>query len=231
MIYFIDGTDPNTCFFDVENADPDMNGLLAVGGDLTPQRLVNAYSRGIFPWYSEWEPIKWWAPDPRLVLFPERLHISRSLRKVLRRGILQATFDLAFSQVIHACSGPRRSGSGTWLVNEMILAYERLHKLSIAHSVEVWEEDTLVGGLYGVALGRIFFGESMFSHRSDASKVALVYLVQHLQEWGYQVVDCQMRTEHLVRMGAEEIPRKHLTHLLNTWVHVPGCEGSWLNMV
>lgn len=231
MIYFIDGTDPNSPFPDVEEGDPEMNGLIAVGGDLTPQRLVNAYSHGIFPWYTLWEPIKWWSPDPRLVLFPDKLHISHSLHKTLRRGVLQATFDLAFPKVIRACAGTRRSGSGTWLTNDMIRAYEKLHKLSIAHSVDVWEQDNLVGGLYGVALGRIFFGESMFSLRSDASKVALVYLAQHLQTWEYQVIDCQMRTEHLVRMGAEEIPRKELTSLLDTWVTIPGHEGNWYGSV
>jgi leucyl/phenylalanyl-tRNA--protein transferase len=155
------------------------------------------------------------------------LHISRSLRKTLRRGALVPTLDRAFSQVIRACAGPHRDDAGTWLVTDMIHAYERLHGFRRAHSVEIWEDGALVGGLYGVAMGRVFFGESMFSHRRDASKIALVHLVQRLREWGYRVVDCQVRTEHLLSMGAEEIPRRLFTRLLDTWISAPGREGSW----
>lgn len=227
MLYLLDGTSPTLPFPDVENAECEPAGLLAVGGDLTPQRLINAYRHGIFPWYCTGQPILWWAPDPRLVLFPEQLHISRSLRKTLRRGVLIPTLDSAFSQVIRACAGPRRDGTGTWLVADMVQAYERLHELHLAHSVEVWEDGALVGGLYGVAMGRVFFGESMFSHRSDASKIALVHLVQCLEKWGYQLIDCQVRTEHLVSMGAQEIPRWALTRLLDTWIRIPGREESW----
>lgn len=213
MIYLLDGTGPDTPFPDVEQAETYPNGLLAMGGDLSPQRLVNAYKCGIFPWYSVYEPILWWSPDPRLVLFPQQLHISRSLRKTLKRATMIATTDQAFSRVIHACADTRYKGS--WLITDMIQAYERLHELSIAHSIEVWEENNLVGGLYGVALGQIFFGESMFSLRDDASKIALVHLVQ---TWDCKLIDCQVRTEHLISMGAEEIPRPEFCQLLNQYV-------------
>jgi leucyl/phenylalanyl-tRNA--protein transferase len=226
MLYNLNGTASDNPFPNVEQAERNPNGLLAMGGDLTPLRLVNAYRHGIFPWYSTGQPILWWSPNPRLVLFPERLHISRSLRKTLRRKVLQPTMDQAFSQVIRACAAPRFGQSGTWLVRDMVLAYERLHALAIAHSVEVWEQDLLVGGLYGVAIGRVFFGESMFSRHSDASKVALVHLVEHLRAWEYQLIDCQMRTEHLVTMGAEEIPRKTFSNLLELWTQVPAAFQS-----
>jgi leucyl/phenylalanyl-tRNA--protein transferase len=227
MLYLLDSTPPDTPFPNVEQAETEPNGLLAVGGDLTPQRLVNAYRRGVFPWYNAGQPILWWSPDPRLVLFPERLHVSRSLRKTLRRGVFRVTMDRDFDAVIHACAAPRAADSGTWLVEEMILAYLRLHQGGLAHSVEVWAGDELAGGLYGVSLGRVFFGESMFSRRSDASKVATWYLTRRLCSWGYRVIDCQMYTEHLVRLGAEEIPRRTLSRLLATWTPVPGSEGSW----
>jgi len=227
MLYLLDGTDPTMPFPDVEDAECEPDGLLALGGDLTPRRLISAYRRGIFPWYGAGQPILWWAPSLRLVLFPERLHISRSLRKTLRRTTLVPTLDQAFPQVIRACAGPRRDGAGTWLVADMIRAYERLHDLHLAHSVEVWEDGALVGGLYGVAMGQAFFGESMFSRRSDASKIALVHLAQRLSEWNYRVIDCQVRTEHLVSMGAKEIPRQALIRLLDTWTPLPGREGNW----
>ncbi len=227
MVYNIDNTPSTSPFPNVEHAEQEPNGLLAVGGDLSPKRLMNAYKHGIFPWYNDDQPILWWSPDPRLVLFPERLHISRSLHKFLRRKIFWPTMDQAFSQVIQACAAPRAKSGGTWLVAEMISAYEILHALDIAHSVEVWEQDTLVGGLYGVAIGRVFFGESMFSLRNNASKVALVHLVQRLQTWGYQLIDCQVYTRYLTSMGAEEISRQYFNSLLERWTQVPGQNGTW----
>lgn len=227
MIFLLDRTDPNAPFPDVEQAEREPDGLLAIGGDLSQERLWNAYRRGIFPWYSQGQPILWWSPDPRLVLYPQRLRISRSLRKTLRRGPFTATLDWAFGAVLEACAGPRRNALGTWLVPDMRRAYMHLHHQHLAHSVEVWAHGELVGGLYGVAIGRVFFGESMFSHRDDASKVALVHLVDCLIGWGYQLIDCQVHTEHLERLGAEEIPRQRFSQLLDTWCPLPGREGSW----
>ncbi|MEO5348666.1 MAG: leucyl/phenylalanyl-tRNA--protein transferase [Magnetococcus sp. YQC-3] len=186
------------------------DGLLAVGGDLSPRRLLAAYSAGIFPWYSEGQPILWWSPDPRLVLYPERLHLSRSLRKTLRRQEFTVTFDRSFAQVIHACGELRRE-KGTWITAGMERAYLRLHQMGYAHSVESWLLDAgelrLAGGLYGVALGGCFFGESMFHRYPEASKVAFVTLVERLRGWGFPLIDCQMATDHLLRFGAEELSR------------------------
>jgi leucyl/phenylalanyl-tRNA--protein transferase len=184
-------------------------GLLAVGGDLSPERLILAYKNGIFPWYNPGEPILWWSPDPRLVLFPKELHISRSLRRVLRKEIFQVTFNTRFREVIAACANTERpTGTGTWITGEMAAAYSRLNDLGYAHSVETWRDGRLVGGLYGIALGRCFFGESMFSHVSNASKVAFVTLVKRLKTLDFKLIDCQVHTQHLVSLGAREIPRK-----------------------
>lgn len=184
-------------------------GLLAVGGDLSVERLLLAYRNGIFPWYAPGEPILWWSPDPRLVLYPQELRISRSLRKVIKQQRFQITFDQAFEAVIQACAAAKRSyGEGTWITAEMKTAYCRLHQKGFAHSVEAWQEDKLVGGLYGVSLGRIFFGESMFSQVDDSSKVAFVTLVEKLKRLAYVLIDCQVKTDHLIRFGAREIPRK-----------------------
>lgn len=229
MLYLLDGSDSNSAFPDVEQAEIEPDGLLAVGGDLSLERLIKAYRHGIFPWYSEGQPILWWSPNPRLVLFPENLHVSRSLRKTLRKGQFTATFDHAFDQVLQACAAPRESDAGTWLLPEMRDAYNRLHAHHLAHSVEIWADGELVGGLYGVAIGRVFFGESMFSRRSNASKAALVHLVNTLGEWGYRLIDCQVYTDHLASLGAEEIPRADFTALLDTWRSIPGREGSWMN--
>ncbi len=191
-------------------------GLLAVGGDLSPQRLLLAYSLGIFPWYNPGEPILWWAPDPRCVLFPADLHISRSLKRCLRKQPFRVSFDENFARVIYWCRRLRKNldGSGTWITAEMEDAYLRLHELGFAHSVECWEGDELVGGIYGVCLGRCFFGESMFSRRDNASKVALVRLVQSLEDAGFELLDCQQASEHLFRMGAREISRSEfMDHL------------------
>lgn len=221
MLYLLDATDPTTPFPDPENAERDPDGLLAVGGDLTPARLLNAYRRGIFPWFGEHDPILWWSPDPRMVLFPDRLRISRSLAKTLRKNRFRVSFDQAFSRVIRACAGPRGNEPDTWLSAEMIQAYEQLHKRGIAHSAEVWLGDELVGGLYGIALGRIFFGESMFSRISDASKVAFVQLVKRLQRAGYELIDCQVYTQHLESLGAELILRSEFQKLVDAGIKHP----------
>ncbi|MEJ5347842.1 MAG: leucyl/phenylalanyl-tRNA--protein transferase [Desulfosoma sp.] len=203
-----------------ELADPD--GLLAVGGDLSPRRLLLAYRQGIFPWYAPGTPILWWSPDPRLVLFPQELKISHSLRRVLKKGRFRITFDTAFRAVIEACALVRiRKGEETWLVPEMIEAYHRLHRLGAAHSVEAWQDGRLVGGLYGVSLGRVFFGESMFSLVSDASKVALVHLVERLKALDDAFIDCQVTTGHLKRLGAREIPRSEFLKRLQTAARLP----------
>jgi leucyl/phenylalanyl-tRNA--protein transferase len=226
MIPFLAPQDPRS-FPDVRRALRHPNGLLAAGGDLSPERLLGAYRRGIFPWFSEGDPILWWSPDPRTVLFPEGLKRSRSLRKRLRRRLLGVTMDRDFGAAIRACAAPRPAAGGTWIVPEMIGAYEALHRLGWAHSVEVWEGDRLVGGLYGVALGRIFYGESMFSRADDASKVALVHLCQRLHDWGFGAIDCQMQTEHLASLGALELRRPAFLALLERWCTMPGRPGSW----
>ncbi|MCC6208861.1 MAG: leucyl/phenylalanyl-tRNA--protein transferase [Gammaproteobacteria bacterium] len=198
----------------VARALTEPNGLLAVGGCLDPAWLLEAYRDGIFPWFSPGQPIMWWSPDPRMVLFPERLKVSRSLDKLIRQGVYTVTLDQAFAQVIRACSEPRSADGGTWITEDMIEAYTCLHELGHAHSVEAWFDGDLAGGLYGVALGRVFFGESMFFRRRDASKVAFVHLVRQLRRWGFSVIDCQMNTEHLRRFGAAEIPRLEFVDLL-----------------
>ncbi len=186
--------------------DPD--GLLAAGGDLDREHLLAAYRRGIFPWYDAGQPILWWSPDPRAVLHPGHLHVSRSLRRSLRRGGFQIRMDSAFSEVIGACAGPRRDSEGTWLQAEMIQAYTELFHHGDAHSIECWRDGQLVGGLYGVSMGAVFFAESMFSHVSDASKVCLVALCERLIDWGYGLIDCQVINPHLRRMGARTLPRR-----------------------
>lgn len=199
-----------------ERALTEPNGLLAIGGCLDPDWLLEAYRNGIFPWFSPGQPILWWSPDPRMVLFPDRLEVSRSLDKLVRRGVYTVTIDQAFDRVIRACSEPRDADGGTWITEDMIGAYTRLHELGHAHSIEAWCEGALAGGLYGVALGRVFFGESMFFRRRDASKVAFVHLVRQLRRWGFGMIDCQMNTEHLRRFGAVEIARAEFMGLLDT---------------
>jgi leucyl/phenylalanyl-tRNA--protein transferase len=205
--------------------EPD--GLLAIGGCLSKRRLLSAYRHGIFPWYNPGEPILWWSPNPRLVLFPNKLKVSRSLRKTLRKNIFSVTFDKAFNEVIAACAAPRKEGVGTWITNEITQAYKELHQLGIAHSIETWFEGELVGGLYGVALGGVFFGESMFHTRTDASKVAFVSLVQQLESWGYQLIDCQVQTQHLTSFGAEEIDRAYFAQLLNEYCEISVPPSAW----
>lgn len=192
----------------VEQALEDPDGLLAAGGELSVPWLVHAYRQGIFPWYEAGQPILWWSPDPRMVLYPEDLKVSRSLAKLLRKEHFKVTFDTSFPEVIRACAGSRADAAGTWITDEMQAAYGKLFDAGIAHSVEVWEGAQLVGGLYGIAQGKVFFGESMFSKSSNASKVGFVYLVKQLANWGFKLVDCQVSSEHLESLGAIEISRK-----------------------
>ena len=204
------------------------DGLLAVGGDLSEERLLRAYSEGIFPWYSEETPILWWSPDPRLILLPEELRVSRSLRQTIKRGVYHVTMDKAFGEVIGNCASiHRKEGEGTWITAEMMSAYVRLHDSGFAHSVESWYGGELAGGLYGVSLGGVFFGESMFVKRRDASKVAFVKLVQQLREWGFQLVDCQITTGHLKSFGAREVPRLEFMNRLREALKRPQRHGRW----
>ena len=211
----------------VEEALIEPNGLLAAGGDLSPERLLDAYARGIFPWFNEEDPVLWWSPDPRMVLFPRELHISRSLRRAIRSGQFSVTLDRAFDAVVDGCAGPRVNQDGTWITGDMMLAYSRLAQLGFAHSIESWEGPELVGGLYGVALGGVFYGESMFSRRSNASKVALAYLTRQLERWNFALIDCQMATEHLASFGAREIPRADFLRSVQVAVGQPAVPAPW----
>lgn len=203
-------------------------GLLAVGGDLTVERLVAAYSQGIFPWYAEDDPILWWSPDPRLVLYPHELHISRSLRRILKKDRFSFTLDRAFEDVIRGCAATRgEDHPGTWIVAEMITAYTRLHAAGLAHSIEAWCEGQLAGGLYGVSLGRTFFGESMFTRVSNASKAALAILVQNLRSQAFDLIDCQVSTPHLQQLGAREIPRTRFLKALQRSLQHRTLRGTW----
>ena len=224
MIPWLEGA---PAFPPVSAALAEPNGLLAAGGALTPEWLIEAYRHGIFPWFNPGEPILWWSPHPRLVLIPDAIRISHSLRKTLRRGHFEVRFDTAFAEVIDACAAPREPGLGTWITAEMRCAYCRMHELGVAHSVESWRDGKLVGGLYGMALGGVFFGESMFSRESDASKVALAHLARFLRTRGYVMIDCQMTTAHLQSMGAREMPRSDFCAALA--IHTPGggLPGKW----
>lgn len=226
--YWLDPSDPLNRFPDVTKALTEPDGLLAIGGDLSVARLVQAYKQGIFPWYSEDQPILWWSPDPRFVLFPEQMHISRSLAKTLRQGRYQIRLDTAFRQVIDACASVTRSGQdGTWITDEMLDAYVSLHEAGYAHSVETWIDDKLAGGLYGVAIGGVFFGESMFSHSANASKIAFAHLGKLLTHYGYGLIDCQVATGHLQSFGATGIPRTSFMTLLEQFLRLPGHRGHW----
>ncbi|MCX7176580.1 MAG: leucyl/phenylalanyl-tRNA--protein transferase [Proteobacteria bacterium] len=219
----------------VETALIEPNGLLAAGGDLSAERLLSAYRRGIFPWYSPGEPLLWWSPDPRMVLFPSEVKISRSLNRTLKSAAYEIRLDSAFAEVMAACAAPREEGAGTWISAEMQTAYRCLNQLGYAHSVETWVDlegrSTLVGGLYGVAIGRVFYGESMFSRVSDASKIALAHLCRLLERRGFVVIDCQMTTAHLASLGAREIPRQEFVSGLAQWTGEAGagseCDRRW----
>jgi leucyl/phenylalanyl-tRNA---protein transferase len=209
-----------------ENAEPD--GLLAVGGDLSADRLLLAYQQGIFPWFGEGLPILWWSPDPRLVLAPEQFHLSRRLAQKLRKGRFKITFDVAFPAVILSCATvSRRDQDGTWITPAMRRAYTRLHELGYAHSVESWLDGNLVGGIYGVSLGKCFFGESMFSTETDASKAAIAALVERLKRWDFRMLDAQVTTRHLLSLGAKEVARKDFLEQLDAAVRFPTMRGRW----
>jgi leucyl/phenylalanyl-tRNA--protein transferase len=227
MPYLLAQNDPSAAFPDVREALREPDGLLAVGGDLGVARLVAAYRHGIFPWYSEGDPILWWSPDPRTVLIPGQLRISRSLRKLLRGHRFAVSMDRDFPAVINACAMPREPSGGTWLVPEMISAYKALHEHGLAHSVEVWQGGALVGGLYGVAIGGVFFGESMFTRVDNASKVALVHLCRRLADWRFELIDCQVLTGHLIRMGAGQMPREEFVRRIEALRDRASPTGSW----
>jgi leucyl/phenylalanyl-tRNA--protein transferase len=219
----------DNAFPPVETALAEPNGLLAVGGDLSPARLLQAYRHGIFPWYGEDQPILWWSPDPRMVLFPAELKVSRSLAKRLRKPDYEVRFDTAFREVVTACATvPRPGQDGTWITQEMMAAYCKLHELGHAHSVETWMDGQLAGGIYGVALGRMFYGESMFHHVTDASKIALVHLMRHLGQSGFAMMDCQMKTQHLASLGGREIPRTEFSRRLAELINSPQALGKWM---
>lgn len=204
------------------------NGLLAVGGDLSESRLLLAYSKGIFPWYSEGDPIMWWSTDPRMILVPDKFKCSRSLKQTIKKGIYQVTMDSAFESVImHCASVHSRNDGDTWITDEMIEAYIHLHRSGLAHSVETWFDDKLVGGLYGVSLGSAFFGESMFAEKSNASKVAFVLLIQQLQKWGFTLIDCQITTSHIKTFGAHEVSRRKFMTLLESALTIGTRKGKW----
>ena len=226
-LMWLDPHDDEAPFPDVEDALLEPNGLLAVGGDLSPTRLLRAYRQGVFPWYSDDQPILWWSPDPRAVLRPDHLKISRSLRKTLKNGAYTVTADKAFRRVIECCAEPRYIDTGTWITHDMVEAYCRLHDMGYAHSVETWSQDELVGGLYGVCLGKIFFGESMFTRRTDASKVAFVRLVERLREWGFVLIDCQVESAHLTSLGAEAMPRRAFVAELDRHCDIPSPWRPW----
>jgi leucyl/phenylalanyl-tRNA---protein transferase len=225
--YVIPFLSPHDPFPPVAHALKDPNGLLAAGADLSTERLLDAYAKGIFPWFGDDDPVLWWSPDPRMVMFTTEVHVSRSLRKTIRSGRLQVTFDSCFGQVMRGCAEPRRGQDGTWITDEMAYAYQRLFDIGCAHSVEVWQAGQLVGGVYGVSLGRMFFGESMFSRVSDASKVGLVALVRQIERWGFTCVDCQMSTAHLASLGAREIPRATFLRDIRSLVRQTPVPSPW----
>lgn len=215
-------------FPDPEAANPD--GLLAIGGDLRPDRLLLAYEMGIFPWYSPPDPVLWWCPDPRCVLYCKQLKVSKSMRNVLNQGMFTVTFDEAFKEVMLGCKNAQRPGQdGTWITQEVIDSYSYLHRLGVAHSVEVWHEGRLVGGLYGVSLGRMFFGESMFSEMSNASKVGFIHLVRSLDAMDFELIDCQIYNDHLGSLGAELIPRRQFLDTLAAALNTDTLRGNWSN--
>lgn len=211
----------------VEKALTEPNGLLAAGADLSPERILDAYRRGIFPWFNPSEPVLWWSPDPRMVLAPAELKISRSLRRHMKRGGYEIRVDTCFREVMQACAEPRQGQSGTWIGQPMLAAYSRLHEMGYAHSVETWIDGELAGGLYGLAIGRMFYGESMFTRRTDASKLALAHLCRQLEAWSFGLIDCQMETAHLASMGARPIPRKRFIQELKRLIELEPIPSPW----
>jgi leucyl/phenylalanyl-tRNA--protein transferase len=225
MIHWLRPAEP---FPPVETALAEPNGLLAAGDELSAERLLEAYQQGIFPWFNADQPVLWWSPDPRMVLLPAELRVARSLAKVLRNRVYEVRADSAFRTVMQACAEPRNHQNGTWISPAMIEAYHALHRRGIAHSIETWIDGELAGGLYGVAIGRMFYGESMFTRVTDASKIALVHLVRQLERWGFGMIDCQMHTAHLGRMGGREIPRAAFMRKLGELVNYPPISGTWV---
>ena len=230
MLAILDSDNPRQPFPDVNKALAEPNGLLAVGGCLSVERLRNAYRQGIFPWFNKGEPILWWSPDPRWVMRPEQVKCSRSLGKRLKRKEFYFSVDTSFDQVTSACSEPRQGADGTWITGEMQQAYRHLHHAGIAHSFESWQENQLVGGLYGVAIGQVFFGESMFHRATDASKAAFVVACRSLAAWGYQLIDCQVHTAHLERLGAREINRSEFCGHLDVLCNLPVHDWAWQDL-
>lgn len=226
-LHWLDPRDPHQPFPPPHLAMRDPNGLLAIGGDLAIPRLLRAYSQGIFPWYNPDEPILWWCPDPRAVLRPDGMLVSRSLRKSIRRDDYTVTLDSAFGKVLDGCAGSRSKSRGTWLGSDMRLAYLELHRQGHAHSVEIWRDGALIGGLYGVAVGRIFFGESMFSRATDASKIALYFLCKQLKAWNFDLIDCQISSTHLLTLGAHEVTREDFLARLALAVRHTGSVARW----
>ena len=229
QLTILDPYRPNQAFPALDKALKEPNGLLAIGGCLSPERLINAYRHGIFPWYNPGEPVLWWSPDPRLVLFPDHVKISRSLRKTLRRSLFTVTYDKAFSRVVECCAESRPGSTGTWITKEMKQAYNSLYSLGLAHSAEAWANGELVGGLYGIAIGQVFFGESMFHKKTDASKVVFVTLAEQLKTWNYQLIDCQVQTQHLLSLGAEEISRHDFADQLHQYCSLEPAATAWQN--
>ena len=211
----------------VETALSEPDGLLCAGLDLSPERILEAYRQGIFPWFNSGEPVLWWSPDPRMVLVPAELKISRSLKQRMKRGGYEIRVDTSFRQVMLACAAPRKGQSGTWISRPMLDAYTRLHEMGYAHSVETWVDGELAGGLYGMAVGRMFYGESMFSRKTDASKLALAHLCRQLEAWGFGLIDCQMETAHLASMGAKPIPRKDFIREMKRLLKLEPVPAPW----
>lgn len=226
-IAWLSPSDPPDAFPDVANALTEPDGLLAAGGDLSTERLLAAYSNGIFPWYDDGQPILWWSPDPRCVLRASKLHVSRRLRQQVRNSSAELRFNTAFGEVIRACAGERKSQQGTWITDDMIKAYEQLHTDGWAHSIEVWDADKLTGGVYGLCIGKVFFGESMFSESANASKIAMMGLTKHMQDFGIDLIDCQVVSEHLMTLGASIIPRAEFTRILDKSCKPPERQENW----
>lgn len=226
-ITWLNASDPPDTFPDVESSLSEPDGLLAAGGDLSAERLLAAYARGIFPWYEKGQPILWWCPDPRCILWPADLHISRRLRQQMRNSPAELRFDCSFGNVVRECAGERRSQQGTWITDEMIAAYEQLHADDWAHSIEVWDDDELVGGLYGICIGKVFFGESMFSKKPNSSKMAMLGLATHMQSSGLELIDCQVVSRHLMTLGAQVIPRSEFTDFLASACNPPVPQQDW----
>jgi leucyl/phenylalanyl-tRNA--protein transferase len=226
VVWLTDSDTPDA-FPDVEDALIEPDGLLAAGGDLSSARLLSAYTRGIFPWYEEGQPILWWSPDPRCVLWPAELHVSRRLKQQLRNSRAELRFNQKFGDVIHQCSSKRRYQQGTWITSDMVQAYQTLHAEGWAHSVEVWDEGVLAGGLYGLCIGKVFFGESMFSRKPNTSKMAMLGLARHMLSSGLEMIDCQVVSRHLVTMGARLIPRTEFSAFLEHACEPPNRHADW----